>query len=536
MEKRLITAIALSILIIVAFQFFVVKPQPPAQNTASKTGSVLNQVQTGKLSPEPGSSASSEPQNLPEEKELVVSTEKYIVTFSNIGGAIKDIKLKDYKTLHSNEPASLVHITKPKEYLLNISDTLNAQDFNLADYKNKSDDLTVTYSLSIRDYEIRKKYTLYNSKYGIDLEVEIKNISSGAKDIAYSIVGGAGVTETAKQDKRLVEAASKIDGKIVGFKRPRPGERVSNIGMVGWEALKNKYFSVILKPFIQTKDGYYSEDFDGNLIIGIDSEKTTIQPGASLEHKFGLYAGPSSIPDLREFGYGIEESVNYGMFGGISKALIVILKMCYSVVRNWGISIILLSVFLNIILFPLTIKSFKSMQKMQELHPQMEKLKVQFKSQPDKLNKEIMELYKKYNINPLSGCLPILLQMPIFIALYQALMKSIELRNAKFLWIRDLSSPEAIPLPMSFPIIGDSINILPLVMVAAMVVQQKISTASSGVAVTEEQKQQQKMMLIIMPIMFGFIFYNMPSGLVLYWVVNTVLTIVEQKAILRKEA
>jgi len=173
------------------------------------------------------------------------------------------------------------------------------------------------------------------------------------------------------------------------------------------------------------------------------------------------------------------------------------------------------------------------LQKMQELHPQMEKLKIQLKDNPQKLNKEIMELYKKYNINPMSGCLPMLLQMPIFIALYQALMKSIELRGASFLWIKDLSSPEAIPLPISFPIIGNTINILPLIMIAAMVVQQKMSTKSMGSAVTDEQKQQQKMMLIIMPIMFGFIFYNMPSGLVLYWVVNTILTIVEQKAILK---
>jgi len=174
------------------------------------------------------------------------------------------------------------------------------------------------------------------------------------------------------------------------------------------------------------------------------------------------------------------------------------------------------------------------MQKMQELHPQMEKLKVQHKGSPEKLNKEMMELYKKYKINPLSGCLPMLLQMPIFVALYQALMKSLELRNASFLWIKDLSSPDAVRLPFTLPLIGNSINILPLIMVAGMVIQQKISTKSTGGAVTDEQKQQQKMMLIIMPIMFGFIFYNMPSGLVLYWVVNTALTIVEQGAILKK--
>lgn len=127
-----------------------------------------------------------------------------------------------------------------------------------------------------------------------------------------------------------------------------------------------------------------------------------------------------------------------------------------------------------------------------------------------------------------------LLQMPIFIALYQALMKSIELRGARFLWINDLSMPDAVKIPVTLPLVGNSINILPIIMVAAMVVQQKLSTKTMGSAITEEQKQQQKIMLIMMPIMFGFIFYNMPSGLVLYWVVNTVLTLVEQTAIFKK--
>ncbi|MBU1037426.1 MAG: membrane protein insertase YidC, partial [Candidatus Omnitrophica bacterium] len=190
----------------------------------------------------------------------------------------------------------------------------------------------------------------------------------------------------------------------------------------------------------------------------------------------------------------------------------------------------LLSIFLNLITFPLTAKSFKSMQKMQELHPQMEQLKKQHKDSPEKLNKAVMELYKKYKINPLSGCLPILLQMPIFIALYAALMKSIELRNTSFLWIRDLSSPDAVRLPFTLPIIGNHINILPLIMVVAMIMQQKISTKTMGSAVTSEQKEQQKIMLIVMPVVFGFIFYSMPSGLVLYWVVNTLLTITEQSA------
>ncbi len=526
MEKKLITAIALSILIIVTFQYFVAKPISPTTIPAPKEVATQKGAEILPVA---------EPKNLPEEKELEVVTGKYILTFSNIGGSIKEIKLTDYKALNSKEPLELVRISNPREAIFNISDALSGETFDLIGYNLKSEGLTITYTLTTKDYEITKRYTLHNSIYGIDLALSIKNISGSQKDFAYSIIGGAGLNEKSPQDKRLIEVASKVDGKTLGFKRPKRGERMLNLGIVGWEALKNKYFSVVLKPFSQTRGGFYSEDAEGNLIMGVDIEKATILPGAAVEHKYSLYVGPSSIATLKEFGYGVEESVNFGMFGGISKVLIAVLRLCYSGVRNWGVSIIILSLLLNAVLFPLTAKSFKSMQKMQELQPQMEKLKAQLKDNPQKLNKEIMELYKKYNINPFSGCLPILLQMPIFIALYQALMKSIELRGASFMWIRDLSSPEAIPLPISFPIIGDSINILPLVMVAAMVIQQKISTASSGRAITDEQKQQQKMMLIIMPIMFGFIFYNMPSGLVLYWVVNTVLTIVEQAAILRNE-
>ncbi|MBI4974817.1 MAG: YidC/Oxa1 family insertase periplasmic-domain containing protein, partial [Candidatus Omnitrophica bacterium] len=259
--------------------------------------------------------------------------------------------------------------------------------------------------------------------------------------------------------------------------------------------------------------------------------KFTIPPNYLVEHKYLLYAGPGKASTLKAVGQGFEETINYGVFGFISKILLSLMGFINGVVRNWGVSIILLSIILNIALFPLSVRSFKSMKKMQELHPQMEKLKTQYKDNPQKLNKEIMELYKKYHINPFSGCLPLILQMPIFIALYNAIIRYIDLKNAGFLWIKDLSLPDAVKIPISLPLIGNSINILPIFMIIAMVIQQKISTKSMGGAVTAEQKQQQQMMLILMPIMFGFIFYNMPSGLVLYWVVNTILTIVEQSAI-----
>ena len=531
MEKRLVLALALSILIIFTFQHLFVKPAP--QVPPSTQAAPTENRQTGEpvnppvlSTPPPGPSV--------EEKEVLVETDKYALTFSNVGGAIKTIRLKGHKDMGSGEPLDLVDIKNPKEYILAISDPLNAALLDSAAYNVVKKDGAVECVLRTQGFEITKRYILHNSKYIIELQLFVRNISSAPQQFNYRIIGGSNLTESNIQDKRFVEVTSSINGKVIGFKRPRKEERIINPGIVAWSALKNRYFSLILRPSSPAKNQFYSENRDGSLVMGVEPEAVVIQPGATAENKFLLYAGPSEISSLGEAGCGLEETVNYGFFGGIAKALIFAMKFFYRLVHSWGVSIIILSVFLNIILFPLTIKSFKSMQKMQELHPQMEKLKAQCKDNPQKLNKEIMELYKKNNINPFSGCLPMLLQMPVFIALYQALLKSIELRGSGFLWIKDLSMPDAVKIPISLPIIGNSINILPLFMVLTMVIQQRISTKTMGSAVTPEQKEQQRMMLIIMPIVFGFIFYSMPSGLVLYWVINTVLTIIEQSAILKQ--
>ena len=165
------------------------------------------------------------------------------------------------------------------------------------------------------------------------------------------------------------------------------------------------------------------------------------------------------------------------------------------------------------------------MQKLREIH----------KDNPQKLNKEMMELYRKYNVNPLGGCLPMLLQMPIFISLYQGLIRSVSLKGASFLWIKDLAQPDGIPLPVSLPLVGNTLNILPLIMVGVMVLQQRISQKiAPATGTTEEQIKQQKMMMMMMPIFFGFLFYRMPSGLVLYWLTNTILMTAEQSFIAKK--
>ena len=158
------------------------------------------------------------------------------------------------------------------------------------------------------------------------------------------------------------------------------------------------------------------------------------------------------------------------------------------------------------------------MREMQAIQPKVEELRKQYKDNPQKLNKEIMELYKLHKVNPLGGCLPLLLQMPIFFALYQALMRSIHLRGAPFLWIKDLSSPDRLfVLPTALPFIGSEVNLLPVLMTIGMFIQQKATMATTSSA----NMEQQKMMMVIFPILFCFIFYHMPSGLVLYWFINS---------------
>jgi YidC/Oxa1 family membrane protein insertase len=197
------------------------------------------------------------------------------------------------------------------------------------------------------------------------------------------------------------------------------------------------------------------------------------------------------------------------------------LQFSHSFTGNYGFDIILLTVMIKILFIPLTQKSFRSMREMQKLQPQMAKIRERFKDTPEQMNKEIMELYRRHKVNPLGGCLPMVLQIPVFIGLYQALLNTIELRHAPFaLWINDLSAPDRLGL-LQLPFVQHpGIPVLTLLMGVSMFVQQWM-TPSAG-----DPAQQRVMM--IMPLMFTFMFVNFPSGLALYWLVNNLLTIAQQ--------
>jgi YidC/Oxa1 family membrane protein insertase len=205
-----------------------------------------------------------------------------------------------------------------------------------------------------------------------------------------------------------------------------------------------------------------------------------------------------------------------------------VLQFLFKLTHNWGWAIVLLSLAIYLVLFPLSLKQMRSMKEMQALQPRILELREMYKDNPQKLNKEIMELYREHKVNPFGGCLPLILQIPVFFALYQALMRSVALKGASFLWIKDLSEPDKLfTLKTNIPIIGNEINLLPVLMMIGMFIQQKLSLGSSSSGSAE----QQKMMLVIFPVLFGIIFYHMPAGLVLYWFINSTLMLIYQMRI-----
>ena len=534
MEKRMVAAIALSLLVLLVFQFTrpkqpaVVQPafQPLAGEVqgAASAGSTQTSQTRGSQALEASIAA--------EEKLAQIKTEKYNLAFSNIGGTLKSIALREYQdeevdeVLLDEENPILRPFSLKSGFLMGLES---------ADYEMKRSGEVLEYKYSKADWlEVTKMYTVHKSLYCIELELLVKNTSSREIPFSYQIIGPSELRQGAKISGRsFLEADTMIDGKIWKLKAAKGSQEKA--GIIEWTALKNRYFTVLLKPLNQPQAIAVIDTPNQNMVTVLKSPVNVLKPGETLRQQFVMYAGPLTSAELATVGEDIQGIIDYGFFGGISKALLSVLRFFHKVTHNWGLAIILMTLVINVLLFPLTIKSFTSMHQMKNVQPHIQKLKELHKDNPQKLNKETMELYKKYNVNPLGGCLPLLLQMPIFIALYQGLMRSIELKGASFLWISNLAKPDAVLLPVSLPLIGNHINILPLLMVAVMALQQKFSQGGA-MGATDEQASQQRMMMVAMPIFFGFLFYNMPSGLVLYWLTNTILMTIEQKMISQRMA
>jgi YidC/Oxa1 family membrane protein insertase len=283
----------------------------------------------------------------------------------------------------------------------------------------------------------------------------------------------------------------------------------------GWVAWLQHYFVTAWIPAADSTNSVQTrKDSQGNYIVGYTSQALQVAPGAKGETSAILYAGPKLQGHLKTLSPGLELTVDYGILWFLAQPIFWLLEHIHSLLGNWGWSIIVLTIIIKLIFFPLSAASYKSMARMRAVSPKLAALKEQFGDDRQKMSQAMMELYKKEKINPLGGCLPILVQMPVFLALYWTLLESVEMRQAPWLlWITDLS-------------IKDPFFILPIIMGATMFIQQQLNP-------TPPDPMQARVMKL-MPIIFTFFFLWFPAGLVLYWVVNNVLSIAQQWYITRK--
>ena len=366
------------------------------------------------------------------------------------------------------------------------------------------DSITFVHEDSIR--RITKKFIIPNNSYTIELQEESTVPTSSNFQL---VLGRLDLSVKNKQARfQDIFLGNKEKSFHLSAGKEYNGTDVKFLG------LRDQYFCVIVEPVNASASAYVKKISPQESETGLLLDHNDGQIG----HSFRIYLGPQDLKILNNINPEWSGIIYFGTFDFIAQLLLQLLGFFYSLVHNWGLAIIILSVAVYFLLFPLSMKQMRSMKEMQILQPKIEALRKEYKDNPQKLNKEVMELYKAHKVNPLGGCLPLLLQMPIFFALYQGLIRSVSLRGAHFLWIKDLSSPDkAFVLKTALPILGNQVNILPILMAIGMFVQQKISMAKAA----GEAAQQQKMMIIIMPIMFGIIFYQMPAGLVLYWFVNS---------------
>ena len=302
-----------------------------------------------------------------------------------------------------------------------------------------------------------------------------------------------------------------------------------------WVAIKSRFFVSALSSS-ETNSGFVLKTVRDmsqtsyalkSLTASVVFAGRELDKGETLTRNYTLFIGPKKLSLLRSMGNKMQEVMEFGFFWWFCELLLPTLNFFYSLIPNYGVAIILLTFLVRIIFWPLTHKSTMSMKKMQELQPKLKEIQAKFKDNPTKVQQETWACYKENKVNPLSSCLPMLIQIPIFIALFTVLRSAVELRYAPFLWMADLSEPENLFLGM-IPFVG-ALNILPILMAGTMALQTYL-TPSAG------DPSQQKMMLVMMPAMMLFMFYSFPSALSLYWTVSQVLSIVQMLMMRRKVA
>ena len=562
MDKKSLTAIVLSIFVVIIYQTYFGPPRPPKQPdpTIKETPAAPDAKQVmapaakqpmvtapqGKAPALAKAKPAAVPVVIPE-KEITVEAKLYRAVFTTKGGVLKSFKLKDYRKTPAKD-AELIELVQIREGLpgplgMTFSESdiaipadgmyetdTTALDLSKAPERNRLT-LSQTYPKQIK---VEKIYTFNPSGYNLELEVRVHNLSGAPINQNALLSWNEYVDPKAKTDTYTHE------GPVIFVAKSVEREEVKNITKdkilgpdVSWGGFETKYFIAAMIPQNPSLTSLVvSQDSRNMVSTSLKGPKHMIPAGQTGSFSYTLFLGPKDHSILQALGVGLEDAIDFGSWmKWLAIPMLVILKYINNFVNNYGITIILLTILIKIAFWPLGNKSYKSMKEMQKLQPQLMALREKYKGDKQKIGQETMALYKAHKVNPLGGCLPMVVQIPVFFGLYKTLLYAIELRHAPlFLWIQDLSAPDTLfgHIPAWIPAIGGfALGPLPIVMGATMFIQQKMSPPSG-------EPMQQKIMLI-MPVVFTFLFLDFPSGLVLYWLLNNILSIGQQYYIMKKK-
>jgi YidC/Oxa1 family membrane protein insertase len=537
MEKRVVIFLVLSLAVILGYdlllkQLGLLPPpepvqEPPAQTTSTSTDG-SNVGPTAPPGDRPGPSAKPDQPSRkaavsdlapPSEQTVMLETDLVRVGLDARGGVISSWELKRHHTAPPEQkPVQLVHQGASFKGPLSISTVDGAADkllreglyaietdFTSLDSAHPVGHATLRFRDSASGLTVVKRLTFHQESYLVDVGVTVEGLQG-----AYDVVLGTnfGIVEWGDGFIGLIGSASQVDGKV---EKETPDTEMERKGAVQWVALQDKYFISVLMPqgasaALAKKEGEKLVSSGVRMPPAAGGVTTTLQ----------LYAGPKEYDTLRSLNVGLEETIDFGWFifgswsvvKAVAKPIFYVLRFINEYTHNYGLTIILLTMGIKLLFVPLQFKSYKSMKQMQMIQPKVLGLQEKYKDDRDKLNKELIKLYRDHKVNPVGGCLPMILQMPVFVALFNILYMTIDLRQAPFFgWITDLS-------------VQDPYYVLPIIMGATMVIQQKITP-------TTMDPTQAKVMLVL-PVFMTFLFINFPAGLVLYWLTNNVLTIGQQ--------
>jgi YidC/Oxa1 family membrane protein insertase len=513
MDTRTIIAFALMILI---YMFFFQPTRPIPENAA-----VTNTVQMAENIAEVKKNPAPQINGL-RKKRLVLTNGKVRVEVDELGSVYQSEFTKYNKDVQKSGRVALAFNS------LAFNETLLETSAGSPNWKNESSSESEVRLISAQpDLTIRRTISLLPDSYILSFSDSIQNSGKKTAKVNFKIQlsyppvfekSPTGFFEKIFHPQAEIhEFIYDIDGAISRVPFQKIGEPVEKLGLVSWGGFAEKYFFYGIVPKNISGTGLnYRKAGDGSVIATLSLTEKIIPPGEMTDCSYEYYLGPKEIPQLVKTSPDVKEVVDYGSWlGPISRLLLSILHAFYRVIPNYGVGIILLTILVKLALFPLAYKSAVAMRKLQLVQPKMKDLRDKYKDDKQRLNAEMMNLYRTEKVNPVGGCLPMLVQMPVFFALYRVFFASIEFRHSPFFgWIRDLAS-------------YDPYFVTPILMTALMWYQTKLTPQPPAMD-ENETVQAQRAMMKWMPILFGAIMIFLPSGLTLYFLVNALISLVQQ--------